>query len=84
MVCRVPSSTVVSRGEVLGMHWLNFSVFSIGYSVVFINRALPSVCGAPLANNTIRCNLFLTLEASFDSKRYVVWALSTSLFGDSI
>ena len=62
------------------------------------NVVLPSVCGeplialalfgvskeTPLANDSIRCNPSLVLEASFDDKRYPVGALSLLLFDDSI
>lgn len=38
-------------------------------------------CETTLANNSIKCNQILVLEASFDEKRWPVWALSP-LFGN--
>lgn len=40
--------------------------------------------GAPLVNNSVRCNLFLILRISLDGERYLAGALSLPLFGDSI
>ena len=43
-----------------------------------------SVCGTPLSNNSLRCDIILGLEASFGDKRCSVGALSSFLFGDFI
>ena len=38
----------------------------------------------PLANNSIKCNSILVLEASFGDTRWLVGTLSPPLFGDFI
>lgn len=39
--------------------------------------------GAPLANNSIKCNPFLALEVSLSNEGSIVGSLSFPLFGDS-
>lgn len=66
--------------------------------VVFINRALPTLCGEEkivffvcvdfhwvlLAKNSIICNPFLVLEASFGDEKRLSEASSTLLLGGFI